>query len=134
MPSDKRLQSMRSFHRQSTTEEFVRSESPLPPVAKGGARIRVKQCALQGRVRSRSVPDAFGTKPFRYQKGRVRYHVTTSVPAIFGTKRYPVRYQYRFGTGSNSVPCLFRYQTLNRLQRPLLAEQSAQCRELQFLK
>ena len=60
---------------------------------------------------SRSVPDAFVTKPFRYQKGRVRYYVTTSVPVHFGIRRYPVRYQYRFGTGSTSVPGLFRYQT-----------------------
>jgi len=43
MPSDKRLQSMRSFHRQSTTEDFVLSpESPLPDIAPGGARVRVK--------------------------------------------------------------------------------------------
>jgi len=42
MPSDKRLRNMRSFHRQSTTEEFVLSpESPLPDVTTGGARVKV---------------------------------------------------------------------------------------------
>jgi len=42
MPSDKRLLSMRSFHRQSTTEDFVMSpESPLPDVPSGGARVKV---------------------------------------------------------------------------------------------
>ena len=42
MPSDKQIRSMRSFHRQSTTEEFVMSpESPLPDVPSGGARVKV---------------------------------------------------------------------------------------------
>jgi len=42
MPCDKPLQSMRSFHRQSTAEDFVLSpESPLPEITQGGARVKV---------------------------------------------------------------------------------------------